>query len=227
MADAPSNRFRESEVRAQILASTARLGHGLIDIYLLTIARLRSLELRRLESDEDDAANLESAANYGISREARGPEGLPRCPAAVGRHSTNCARLLRTFGLVLDVNEPDARTRPLGEVARLFGNLYGATAARRGNVREVSKKLVRQFRMPGYPLVLVTTDLLQEGEDLHTFCSSIHHYGISWTPSSMEQRIGRIDRVRSQTDRRLSNLLREPRGRRAPSGTLSASSGYR
>jgi hypothetical protein len=60
--------------------------------------------------------------------------------------------------------------------------------------------------MPGYPFVLITTDLLQEGEDLHTFCSSVHHYGISWTPSAMEQRIGRIDRVRSQTDRRLSSL---------------------
>ena len=70
----------------------------------------------------------------------------------------------------------------------------------------VNQTLVRQFRMPGYPLVLISTDLLQEGEDLHTFCSAVHHYGISWTPSSMEQRIGRIDRVRSQTDRRLSEV---------------------
>jgi hypothetical protein len=77
---------------------------------------------------------------------------------------------------------------------------------------QVNRRLVQQFRMPGYPFVLVTTDLLQEGEDLHTFCSSIHHYGISWTPSSMEQRIGRIDRVRSQTDRRLSVLPRDPDG---------------
>src|ERR1017187_5761651 len=74
---------------------------------------------------------------------------------------------------------------------------------------QVNHTLVSQFRMPGYPFVLISTDLLQEGEDLHTFCSSVHHYGISWTPSSMEQRIGRIDRVRSQTDRRLSGLSRE------------------
>jgi len=38
----------------------------------------------------------------------------------------------------------------------------------------------------------------------------VHHYGISWTPSSMEQRIGRVDRVRSQTDRRLSALTAGP-----------------
>jgi hypothetical protein len=77
---------------------------------------------------------------------------------------------------------------------------------------QVNKTLVQQFRMPGYPFVLVTTDLLQEGEDLHTFCSSVYHYGISWTPSSMEQRIGRIDRVRSQIDRRLTALDRKPDG---------------
>jgi hypothetical protein len=66
--------------------------------------------------------------------------------------------------------------------------------------------------MPGYPLVLITTDLLQEGEDLHTFCSSVYHYGISWTPSSMEQRTGRIDRVGSQTERRFAGLKRAPQG---------------
>src|SRR5208337_1905413 len=32
--------------------------------------------------------------------------------------------------------------------------------------RQVNQTLVRQFRMPGFPLVLVTTGLLQEGEDL-------------------------------------------------------------
>jgi hypothetical protein len=71
---------------------------------------------------------------------------------------------------------------------------------------QVNQTLVRQFRMPGYPLVLISTDLLQEGEDLHTFCSAVHHYGVAWTPSSLEQRIGRIDRVRSQTERRLAEL---------------------
>jgi len=71
---------------------------------------------------------------------------------------------------------------------------------------QVNETLVRQFRMPGYPFVLITTDLLREGEDLHTFCSQVYHYGISWMPSSMEQRIGRIDRVNSHTYRRLRGL---------------------
>src|SRR5581483_8090160 len=40
---------------------------------------------------------------------------------------------------------------------------------------------------------------------LHPFCANIVHYGISWTPSAMEQRIGRIDRIHSLTQRRLDN----------------------
>jgi hypothetical protein len=53
--------------------------------------------------------------------------------------------------------------------------------------------------------------VLQEGEDLHTFCSRIVHYGISWTPSSMEQRTGRIDRIGSLIHRQLDNLERRAR----------------
>src|SRR5206468_13021446 len=50
---------------------------------------------------------------------------------------------------------------------------------------QVNQTVVRQFRMPGYPFILTTTDLLQEGEDLHLFCSDVYHYGIAWMPSSM------------------------------------------
>src|SRR5205085_6945786 len=115
--------------------------------------------------------------------------------------------------LILDVNASDARNTPLLETARYVASLLRQQRPVGGMAGQVNQTLVRQFRMPGYPFVLVTTDLLQEGEDLHTFCSSVHHYGISWTPSSMEQRIGRIDRVRSQTDRRLSGRANSPDGK--------------
>ena len=119
------------------------------------------------------------------------------------------SEIAANFDLILDVNLPDARTRPLAEVGVLFSRLLSRQQPTGGMAEKVNPTLVGQFRMPGYPFVLISTDLLQEGEDLHTFCSSVHHYGISWTPSSVEQRIGRIDRVRSQTDRRLSQLNRD------------------
>ena len=116
------------------------------------------------------------------------------------------------FDLILDVNAPEAREKPLDECPRYVAGLLRQQQPIGGMSGQVNQTLVRQFRMPGYPFVLVTTDLLQEGEDLHLFCSAIHHYGISWTPSAMEQRIGRIDRVCSQTDRRLAALDADPAG---------------
>ncbi|MBL3528890.1 MAG: DEAD/DEAH box helicase family protein [gamma proteobacterium endosymbiont of Lamellibrachia anaximandri] len=67
----------------------------------------------------------------------------------------------------------------------------------------------RKFRMPGYPLALVTTDVFQEGEDLHTFCDSVVHYGLSGSPVALEQKTGRVDRVSSMAQRRLMVLERQ------------------
>ncbi len=58
--------------------------------------------------------------------------------------------------------------------------------------------------MPGYPLVLVSTNVFQEGEDLHLFCDSVVHYGVSGSPVSIEQKNGRVDRVGSLAQRRLT-----------------------
>jgi len=67
----------------------------------------------------------------------------------------------------------------------------------------------RKFRMPGYPLALISTDVFQEGEDLHTFCDSVIHYGVSGSPVSIEQKTGRVDRVNSMAQRRLIALERQ------------------
>ena len=58
-------------------------------------------------------------------------------------------------------------------------------------------------------LLMLCTDVLQEGEDLHTFCDRVIHYGVAWTASSMEQRIGRVDRIQSLTERRLRRITAE------------------
>lgn len=75
------------------------------------------------------------------------------------------------------------------------------TGASRG---ERLDRLVRQFRMPGMPYALVATNVLEEGEDLHTFCSNVIHYGISHTASSIEQRTGRVDRIGGQFQRKVA-----------------------
>ncbi len=62
---------------------------------------------------------------------------------------------------------------------------------------------IRQFRTPSLPRVIVCTDTLKEGVDLHLFCDRVIHYGVAWTSGDLEQRVGRVDRYFSQIERRL------------------------
>lgn len=204
--------FREQELRAQLLAAAARLGHAFIDLYLLIIGRIGSLEPRALEAAEDDRAQVEAAridayiALLDNQRREHQPQGPWNAYAELRAIAEN-------FDLIVDLNVPEIRKSPLVSARQKFGTLLGRQQPVGGMSGQLSPTLVKQFRMPGYPLVLISTDLLQEGEDLHPFCSEVHHYGLSWTPAAIEQRIGRIDRVNSQTDRRLAEMRTAPTGK--------------
>lgn len=212
-ADALRLRVREQALRAELLATAARLGHAFIDLYLAAMAGRTSLATRGAGVDDEleraeDTSTQRLLAEFLEILEAQREGPSPRPWGAFDE----LAALAENFDLILDVNAPEARLEPLASVQGIFARILRQQQPVGGMSGQINRTLVRQFRMPGYPFVLITTDILQEGEDLHTFCSSVMHYGISWTPSAMEQRIGRIDRVRSQTDRRLSGLAREPSG---------------
>lgn len=99
--------------------------------------------------------------------------------------------------------------RPWDEIAReneeVWGQLFelapvvGVTGGAGGH-----RRATRQFRTPSLPRVIVCTDTLKEGVDLHLFCDHVLHYGVAWTSGDMEQRVGRVDRYFSQIERRLS-----------------------
>lgn len=197
--------FRRRELRRELVGSMFRRGHAFIDLYVTIANRLGRLETRG--SDSEDLDNRELARELLDLLEREKADGAFRAYHELREAAVH-------FDLILDVNAPGLweSERRFEEVRADLGRLLRAQQPVGGMFGEVSKTLVAQFRMPGYPFVLVTTDLLQEGEDLHLFCSDIYHYGISWMPSSMEQRIGRIDRVRSQTERRLTRLPTSPHG---------------
>lgn len=74
--------------------------------------------------------------------------------------------------------------------------VMSATGGNKGN-----EGLIKRFNTPFYPDVIVCTDVLKEGINLHLFCNRIYHYGLAWTPGDLEQRIGRVDRFFSKTHR--------------------------
>jgi Helicase conserved C-terminal domain. len=189
-------RFKNQERRRELLAAVARLGHSFIDLWVLVVGRLGSIRLRAQERTGERA---EALINDYLNQleEQKVMTGFTAYQelSEVGKH----------YDLIFDVNFPEALRASSSGLARLFGRALSAQTPVGGMFGGVNSVLVKQFRMPGYPLALITTDVLQEGEDLHTFCSRIVHYGISWTPSAMEQRTGRIDRIGSLTHRRLDH----------------------
>lgn len=53
------------------------------------------------------------------------------------------------------------------------------------------------FNTPFYPQILIVTSTMQEGVDLQKECKEIIHYDMEWNPASLEQRVGRVDRIGS------------------------------
>jgi hypothetical protein len=63
-----------------------------------------------------------------------------------------------------------------------------------------------------FPEVLISSPVLGEGVDLHRFCRHVIHHDLCWNPSTLEQRTGRLDRIRGKA---------EPARRRCRRGGLS------
>lgn len=57
------------------------------------------------------------------------------------------------------------------------------------------------FNTPFNPQVLITNKTMQEGKDLQQECRIIINYDLEWNPATLEQRIGRIDRIGSLVSR--------------------------
>ena len=117
----------------------------------------------------------------------------------------DCNQWLTHLRLIVD-SCLEGAGRPYRELAReeSWPQLYnpqpviGVTGGSGGH-----RMATRQFRTPSMPRVIVCTDTLKEGVDLHLFCDQVVHYGVAWTSGDLEQRVGRVDRYFSQIERRL------------------------
>jgi hypothetical protein len=201
-------RLRDQELRRELISTMIRKGHPIIDLFILIANRLGTLKQRSREASDPEALGLEIEFLTELERQQR--EEAERFNSF--RELSEAAS---KFHLIVQLNAPelsDLAATPLRRVPIVVGGTLRAQRPVAGMAGKVNSEVVRQFRMPGYPLVLITTDLLKEGEDLHTFCSNVYHYGIAWMPSELEQRVGRIDRVGSQTERRLADRPGEIRG---------------
>ncbi|MCY3626650.1 MAG: DEAD/DEAH box helicase family protein, partial [Gammaproteobacteria bacterium] len=192
-------RFRRGEQRRELFSAVARLGAAYIDLYLMA---MKSFKTFRFEQQDQDTTSQLAEQYVELLEKQRNESGF----------NAYCElfHIASNFDTLVAVNFPDLEQQSLPSLARYFGTILGHQVPVGGSSGQVNKRLVGQFRMPGFPFILITTDVLQEGEDLHTFCKRVLHYGLAWTPSSLEQRTGRIDRIGGLAQRSLDGMLREP-----------------
>lgn len=72
--------------------------------------------------------------------------------------------------------------------------VYGKTQ------RETRERLMLAFNSPMFPEILISSAVLSEGIDLHKFCRYVIHHDLCWNPSTLEQRTGRVDRIRCKAE---------------------------
>ncbi|MCK0164946.1 DEAD/DEAH box helicase [Marinobacter sp. S6332] len=186
--------LRTVDIHAAIVSTLLRTGHGMIDLY---VSRLRQGE-----------GDLSSGVLAGwitdfvaeLSRQSQAP-GFSTYLELKGLADELPAILKANLPGIFDLGTNEYR-RYLSNQLNPIAPIIGATGDT--NAPGQRSAQARKFRMPGYPLVLVSTNVFQEGEDLHLFCDSVVHYGVSGSPVSIEQKNGRVDRVGSLAQRRLT-----------------------
>lgn len=96
------------------------------------------------------------------------------------------------------LNAPTA-TRENMKLGLKSSDVVGVITGETSN--DLREKLKAGFNTPFYPQVLIATSTMQEGIDLQIECKRIIHYDLEWNPASLEQRVGRIDRINSLTSK--------------------------
>ena len=185
------------DIHKHLISLCLRTGHGVVDLYIARI-KLGAVNLSE-QTRSKWMANLVGNLERQRKRCAT-PDGVEFSTyqelVCLANHLELIIR--NNFPRAYDLGRKEIRqhlARSLNPLAPIIG-ATGETA----NTRSAQ---ARKFRMPGYPLALISTDVFQEGEDLHTFCDSVVHYGLASTPIGIEQKNGRVDRVNSLAQRRL------------------------
>lgn len=186
--------LQKLDVHLELVSVLLRTGHGAIDLYL---SRLKI-----------GTANLTATTRtrwmHKFVELLEVQRGFDACSTY-----NELAHLSDQLDLVIKTNLPDVYDKNPSELRTYLSHMLNPVSpviGASGDTVGSRSAQARKFRMPGYPLVLISTDVFQEGEDLHTFCDSVIHYGLSGTPVNIEQKTGRVDRVASRAQRFLLNV---------------------
>ena len=190
--------LRKLDIHVHLLSMCLRTGHAFIDLYISWL-RQGSADLTK-----DSRRTWVDDFAYRLKKQSQGEDF---------NTYQELSNLSQHLDLIIKTNLSDVYQKSRNVYRRYFSKMLNPVAPVVGATGATSSgrsAQARKFRMPGYPLILISTNVFQEGEDLHTFCDSVLHYGLSSSPVSIEQKTGRVDRVGSQAQRRLLRLKASP-----------------
>ncbi len=169
---------RLQELKRCILQSMRRTDF-VVDLYVLN---------RYLANPEDSSL---TAKLLGFLAGPLAPEDLQ---TYVKNWREKLRRWCDRYELIREKSLQPSGADPRYDIDLRFNNM-APVVGRSGRID--NRNAVAQFKMPVHPNILVCTDVLKEGVDMHLFCDEVIHYGVAWTSGDLEQRIGRIDRFGS------------------------------
>jgi ATP-dependent helicase HepA len=204
----------EDEVRSAMAGGAGSAGDGrspqggALEAKLPSGAVLAALFRRLGSSPAALAAGLASSGNAKLAKLAARAQSLPADSKLAA-----FVQLLEKLG--------DEKVLVFAEARETIEYLRTSLAKRRiealayvGDLSPAERdKLVARFRDPEGPRVLLCTELGGEGRNFQ-HCHVLVNYDLSWSPSAIEQRIGRIDRIGQSREVHIYVLR--------PEGTLAA-----
>jgi len=190
------NKHLQTFILKELLLTQFRQDHLMIDLYLsilndeTTKNGFIDIFIKRYKEQKEIKSDL---TTYSIINNVI-KNILLICETSLQKYTREVEGLVYK-GLINSYNRNKHRINlsPLDPIIGVSGDT--------GNKSEPARK----FRLPGYPIVMIATDVMQEGVNLHTFCRSITHYGLSGTPIHIEQKNGRVDRINSLTHRKIQS----------------------
>lgn len=190
----PGARLETLDLQREVLFALLRLDHPFIDLYLGWLTAKR-------DDSHDSARHL---VDRVIAVCKRDPHGERFGTASILRNLADAWEQIAKTNFAEFLKGTDRKKRKqwrqgIQQLLTPFAPVEWAS----GNNTDGRSAIARRFRMPGYPMVLVSTSVLQEGEDLHVCCDRVTHFGISGSPIGIEQKNGRVDRIGSRAQRRL------------------------
>ena len=117
-----------------------------------------------------------------------------RCSAAEREGFLEAARRTSTGAIRIKVDETlsSEQVEVQDGFMMTLANVQEATGM---TDRDQRTRLMRAFNTPFFPDILVCSEVMGEGVDLHRYCRNVIHHDLAWNPSQIEQRTGRVDRL--------------------------------